>query len=779
MDEPPSLTPAHFAHRGRQLHPTSDSPARQHDTDDLLSNLTPRTVVDAFRTPLGTLKICIEAATPAEQAFALRVAVASNNIHEWLQELASWPWPPGGSAGFEMAAAKGRIQLRSDAEPAHNEASHLHQGFVGSLPTADISNYETRIDAIGQGLEDLDIDEIKSQVLNNHIMPLSRPGTPILGLGRSVMSSLSAIARMDDLAALVTATTLQALPNLSKLTRLMSAWHFRLLVLRKIPVFLTSIADAEVALQSGWNAISLAPKVDSDGGASDSASGTGSTTLSMGEFDVMRSVLERKVAKTGSDLDAMLDILEGQPDTLPDDWIDRVDALEQGYGEWIAACERKIRETDWARITGETNRERLLQATNGMDSVVEPPAASRSLSLTPTETERPLTPSPPNNETNSQGDRHEIEAMSPVGKPTIKIHPTAEDQPSQPEDGRTENSTEASPDGPDDGHNPTLSVSGPAGLVAGKREENTGSAHSDRSGPDYALSSISEDDVPQTGLLLSRSRRDSGVSDSSTIIHGQHIGLTDSFSSGELVFSTPERPRRREVELQGAPDIEASSFSSFRSNTRSLSVTFSDKPTIAELPSFPTTPTTPAKSSILEDEVSTAPGTPTEVGLPGTDDQLQQQINEILQSVPAKIRLSAEPPAINLNPPDFKMPIARKPSRPDISRSQSNMSLRSNYSRSGTPSFTLAPAYGRTSRPRHQRGNQEIKLYHLSRSNGEAPIKLFIRCVGEHGERVMVRVGGGWADLGEYLKEYATHHLRRSGGAVPTDTGKVLSLIHI
>lgn len=58
--------------------------------------------------------------------------------------------------------------------------------------------------------------------------------------------------------------------------------------------------------------------------------------------------------------------------------------------------------------------------------------------------------------------------------------------------------------------------------------------------------------------------------------------------------------------------------------------------------------------------------------------------------------------------------------------------------------------------------NRDIKVYHLSRANGEAPIKLFIRCVGEHGERVMVRVGGGWADLGEYLKEYAIHHGRRS-----------------
>lgn len=52
----------------------------------------------------------------------------------------------------------------------------------------------------------------------------------------------------------------------------------------------------------------------------------------------------------------------------------------------------------------------------------------------------------------------------------------------------------------------------------------------------------------------------------------------------------------------------------------------------------------------------------------------------------------------------------------------------------------------------------DIKLYHLHRTDGQAPIKLYIRLVGEKGERVMVRVGGGWADLAEYLKEYATHH---------------------
>lgn len=58
-------------------------------------------------------------------------------------------------------------------------------------------------------------------------------------------------------------------------------------------------------------------------------------------------------------------------------------------------------------------------------------------------------------------------------------------------------------------------------------------------------------------------------------------------------------------------------------------------------------------------------------------------------------------------------------------------------------------------------GNSEIKVYHLQAPDRDKPIKLYVRLVGED-ERVMVRVGGGWADLGDYLKEYAIHHGRRS-----------------
>lgn len=748
-ESPPPRTPAHFAPaRGRQLHSamSDSSPTHQRSTDDLLANLNPRTIVNAFRNPSGGLKACMEAATPAEQAFALRVAIASDNIYEWLGELSAWPWPAGGgSAGFEMPRSR-RTRLWDTLSPAQHESLGTpDQGYNGSLPTADVARYERRIDDIAQGLEELEIEEIKSQVLNNHIMPLSRPGTPVMDSGRSTMS-LSSFARLDDLTAIVTATTVQALPNLSKLTRLMSAWNFRLLVLRKIPVFLTSIADAEIALQSGWNAINIA----------DRQNRTASAPLSREDFDVMKSVLGRKVAKAGRDLDAMLDVLEGQPDTLPEDWIDRMDTLEHGYGEWTVACDRKVQEADLARMAQQVapakiaSEQPLREGAKG--SAV---GFNGSSALTSPEEAQPLA----NAFSLDSDSARDLSPPSEVRPPVIKIHPTIEEEEASETEGAyldTDNEFDRSTSDGSASAEPSggAPLSHPLSTSPSNRRI-LGDAVGFSSTSDSELSDISENDVFQAE---DRDRRASTASESSTVLHEAPSTFADSFSSDLVDQGTPERPRLRHVD-----STDLSGLGSFRSSTRSMSVTFNDKPTITELPSFVSPPGTPTRSMLEEDDV-TEPNTPAEKVIPGMDDQLQRQIGQILESVPAKIRLTAEPPAVNLNPPDFKMPITRKSSRGDaIPRTQSNMSMRSAYSRSATPSFTLAPA--RNSRPRHRGSNQEIKLYHLSRSNGEAPIKLFIRCVGEHGERVMVRVGGGWADLGEYLKEYATHHLRRSVAA--------------
>ncbi|KAK3994788.1 hypothetical protein QBC44DRAFT_40353 [Cladorrhinum sp. PSN332] len=798
MDDPlpSSVGPAaYMTARGRQLRSTSvtSDPTRQKHQlrpyDDPLQNLTPKTAVEAIRNPMGALKACLDSATPSEQAFAIRAAIASNNIAEWLDELTSWPWPAkGGSSGFESPTSKRRRLSSIDEVPSAPWDPSLEEDkdYMGSLPAATVAMYEKRIDEISMSLDGLEIEEIKTQVLHHHIIPLSRPGTPLLDSGRSVTSALSTLARMDDLTALITATLMQALPNLSKLTRLMNVWSFRILVLRKVPVFLKSLADAEAALRTGWNYSNLGPKGDGDDAELDASPPRQPAVLSQKGYEVKKVSLERKVAKTGRDLDSMLDLLEGHQDTLPESWIDRVDSLEQEYGEWIVACEHKLREAHLTRIVEDTAEAEF----DSGGSLPEDSSANEDETPSKTHSGKPKA-GPHPGENRVQFLRRLFDTPVPVKKPAIKVFQPSdgsanrdpriisvepitpnthiESPQSQAEQDRkleTDKESHLAFDGLLESSLPRSSLS---------EEENakdvlTKNFFIDEEGskdiPSY-YSDTSDGYVSQPELpVLPRHRRASDMTVASTVVHDRLADFSD-FST-DIDQGTPERFSRRDLNnaLSPASEIRApSSPPAFRSGARSMSVSFNDEPMITQLPSFSSSPKTPQTTSIFEDETPGSTGSP-KTPMSATDVQLQQQISEILESVPAKIRLSSGLPSVNLNPPDFKMPVARKASKPEMHRSYSSMSARSAGSRAGsragTPSFTLAPAYGRTARQRPKPGNPEIKLYHLSRSNGEAPIKLFIRCVGERGERVMVRVGGGWADLGEYLKEYASHHGRRS-----------------
>ena len=139
-----------------------------------------------------------------------------------------------------------------------------------------------------------------------------------------------------------------------------------------------------------------------------------------------------------------------------------------------------------------------------------------------------------------------------------------------------------------------------------------------------------------------------------------------------------------------------------------------------------------------------------------TEDQLEEKISSILTTIPARIRLTSGPGA---NAPEVTRPRSLSGTkRPDILSSV----MRSSRNSAEGPSLTLAPAFAKSSPSSASSGDPVIRLYHLHQAGKDVPIKLYIRLVGEYGERVMVRVGGGWADLGEYLKEYANHHGRRS-----------------
>jgi len=65
-------------------------------------------------------------------------------------------------------------------------------------------------------------------------------------------------------------------------------------------------------------------------------------------------------------------------------------------------------------------------------------------------------------------------------------------------------------------------------------------------------------------------------------------------------------------------------------------------------------------------------------------------------------------------------------------------------------------------------------IYHLSQPGRSHKLKLFIRLVGSE-ERVMVRVGGGWMDLDEFLWQYAEHHHRVVGSGVEIERAEAIS----
>lgn len=154
---------------------------------------------------------------------------------------------------------------------------------------------------------------------------------------------------------------------------------------------------------------------------------------------------------------------------------------------------------------------------------------------------------------------------------------------------------------------------------------------------------------------------------------------------------------------------------------------------------------------------ATTSSIPARIAPTSMDDQLEARISSILVNIPAHIRLTTGPgpDAPEVIPSNMsstpKTPAARWPS---FRMTQAQITP--------PPTMTLAPAQPKSSKQKSQNGEPEIKLYHLHQQGKDAPIKLFVRLVGEAGERVMVRIGGGWADLGEYLKEYANHHGRRT-----------------
>ncbi|KAG6006250.1 hypothetical protein E4U21_007213 [Claviceps maximensis] len=731
----------------------SQQPTRHGIGDEIFAHLGPAAAVDALSTSNGALRDHLAGASAAEHDFAIRVAIASQRIWEWLNELTEWHWPTtedSPAAGFENPnnSSSHRLSFHLNV-PSTDGIEH-----IGSLPAGQVALYERRVGEISSELADLKMEEIKTQVLANHILPLSRPGTAS-SISSKATYFTSAYTKMEDLSVVVATIVVQTLPNLAKLTHLLGIWNVRLGVLQRIPALLYAMEDAEVGLKAGWTAISkpLRRSVQVDG----KGAVLQKPTLTRNDFAVMQTVLVKKVAASGLMLDAMLDSLEGMQDTLPDGWLDRMEAIEHNYSDWVATCERKIRDTDWSRATTTSHTAATTTTTDASGNFLEPPSP-QDLS--------DVEQSAPSFESECEGGS--CSSQLPAGDdsplrfaessyPHVDRSPkTVSDQASFDSDFTADSSTVAADDS-----------------VILLHDKSTTTLEHDISGLNRTMSPVGEEeeeDEVDLPPLRSSIRRDSDASEGFSMLPEDMSRFDTSFSDSPEVSASPVMPRGRIREAKFVNDNSPPSSPPLPALVHEATPgELLDPLDVTSIPEVSDQTDcvfdkTPSQVSLtvedFDDSISVSEVADVAFRRDSTtsDRHLRQQISNIIDSIPAKIKLSPDPSSVNLNPPDLQLPrLKKKPSREPYKRSTSSMS-----SRTATPSFTLSPS---RSRPRLTRGQPEVRIYHLSRNTGEPPIKLFIRCVGERGERVMVRVGGGWADLSEYLKQYASHHGRRSAGS--------------
>ena len=344
--------------------------------DPLLSNLSPRDTLNALaavdalsptqRKSENALSKSVAEASASERALGVRAAHAGKQLREWCEELQGWRWPSYGFA-LPRSEAEGRkvlewAQRYQQMARSIQEAELGDTGeFWGSFPAKVVQDLEERIEVIRDSMDMLEVEELKDHVRLAHTSSRqgSRLDDPSLSLSH---------AHLDDFTALITATIMNALPYLFRIESLLTVWSTRLTLLRRVPSWLQGLDDTESSLAVGWQSIGRRnydePWVNSD--------------ITREAYKIIKSVLEDKVVGLGQRTDTMLDLLEGGDDVLPDDWIDRMDAVEEDYRLWVLEAERVVHQNEWetVNLTNQNGQQMTevqisSEATEATDNIIE------------------------------------------------------------------------------------------------------------------------------------------------------------------------------------------------------------------------------------------------------------------------------------------------------------------------------------------------------------------------------------------------------------------------
>ncbi|EAW08733.1 GAS2 domain protein [Aspergillus clavatus NRRL 1] len=348
-----SPTDSHYHPRAISRSPDRSAAPKYHTIDPLLSNLSPESTLLALTSTDAVPKNekaaheilwkSISEVSPSERALGIRAAIAAQKLGEWYKEVQAWDWPKRTDAHL----GKGFIPPSSPTNTAEE------QDYYGSLPSAIIIQHEARIEEIRDGMESLDVDELKEHVLSAHIPARSRPSSSNSTM--SVPPPLSYV-QLSDFTAVITATILRALPLLSRLNSLLSTWDVRLLVLRQIPGLLRALHRARSELDSAQDMLrSSIPPTEHD------------ALYSRENYHAKRAGLEAMVLSAGRRMDDILDALDGREDSLPEAWIDDLETIESDFSTWVMEAEKRTVENEWLRLKAmkrkadESRREQIPQ----------------------------------------------------------------------------------------------------------------------------------------------------------------------------------------------------------------------------------------------------------------------------------------------------------------------------------------------------------------------------------------------------------------------------------
>ncbi|KPI41545.1 uncharacterized protein AB675_9193 [Cyphellophora attinorum] len=695
--------PAHFRSHSRS---PSRSPVRkakftsQH-LDPLLSNLSPESTLKALHatetipsgSSEGVLSRSISDASTEEREIGIRAAFAAQQLKGWRREISSWQWP----ARRERELGAGFMPPESALEYEDGIADE----FIGCLPVRLLNEYDERLEDIKDGLESLEMDDLKDHVLTAHAS--SRPPPAARQASDGVRGSYG---RMRDFTALVTATVIQALPDLAMVNALIDVWDVRIAVLRELPLLLDLFGSTREILGRAVNSCR-------DQGQRDE--------ITRADVDRISAALGPQIQTLGRHVDKLLDLLEGHEDSLPQAWIDWLENMELEYARWKAEASEAANHNE-ARLS--TTDDAGNETTGIVDQPVQPsklnlkvPAHSRHKREI---SEVSIADSVLSDMSIGEVvDARKSQIMLPStiqvvdSKPSSPIRPTAIQRASTASIEVISNSQLKRLD-----VRRSMSADLLAKMAMGNGTPPRQVASSTDSAIDDQETPRAELESPDYFSMADRRKSTSALSSPSAV-------PSPSLMVAPLKVQTqfpphngraaPLLPRRSSKRASFGTSTALSPIISASTNDIVSPVSPSDSPLRA-----PVSPVSPSKAN-------------------GQGASLDDKIQNILENLPSKIRLG-----------DSR--------DPDQSQASSTGSTRSS-----TPTPALIPEM--TKPTRRGAAEPDIRIYHLHQ-NGPGrdlkPIKLFVRAVGENGERVMVRVGGGWADLAEYLREYSAHHGSRS-----------------